>query len=76
MSLRISHSEPIERGRGPLTAAEVRRLREALEHDEEGFLRASGLSRTPVYRAAAELSVQSATRFAIRVALDGLGSVT
>jgi hypothetical protein len=59
----------IERGRAPLTVDEARRLRSILEEDEEGFVRESGLSRTPIYRAAAEQAIQSATRFAIRMAL-------
>jgi hypothetical protein len=59
----------VERGVAALTVEECRRLRTLLEDDEDAVVRATGLSRTPIYRAAAGLEIHSATRLALRMVL-------
>lgn len=56
----------VERGRAPLTAPEVRRLQAELETNEADVVFRTGLSRTPIFRAAAGLPIQSGTRAALR----------
>jgi hypothetical protein len=60
---KMSH---VEGGRGKLTAAEAAALRRLLEQDERAVLRIVGITKTALYRAAAEQSVHSGTRHAIR----------
>ena len=62
----------LEHGRAELTEVERRRLVSLLGTNERQVMAATGLSREPLYRAAAGLRLYGATRHAIRIALTEL----